>query len=425
MRRRDETDGTWFLLYPQAPVLSAFATPQRIRLSSPRGSVDAGPRDDRAYVVDAIGKAEPYGYPLLPPWRGPRRPPVRPGPAGHFDHLMPGTRDFACAHLFGSVRHTLDVWERFFGRPIRWHFARDFPRLELIPLLDWDNAQSGYGFIETGWDRARDGTILQFALSTDTIAHEIGHSILFAEVGVPVAQHRTAAFLAFHEAFADLIALICAMQFDAVLDHVLVATHGNLYVENEINRIAELSRTEQIRVASHSLRMDDVAGITLDAAGDWHDAAGKGRHAHELGLPLLGAVFDILIEIYELALVELGLIGTALDRESRSGDYDAARVERVRQGFAAAYAGRHAGFREALEYARDYMGFAMARAIDDLWPDDFGFGRVGAALLDADREMSGGRYAPFIEESFRWREIAIPRLPPLRRPFAGLAMELR
>ncbi len=406
MHRRDRERGTCFLLYPQAPVLPAYRRPERVVLSSPLGSLGPGPCDEHIYVADAIGKT-PYGFPYLPPWTGPVRRPPPAGPDGHFDHLPPGSREFAAAHLFGGVRHTLDVWEGYLGRRIRWHFHRDYPRLELVPTLDWDNAHSGYGFVETGWNRDDGGVGLQFALSLDTIAHEIGHSILFSEIGIPVGRRRTAEFLAFHEAMADLMALVGSMRFDTVLDHVLHSTHGNLYVTNEINRIAELSQTEQIRVASHDLRMSNVEGIWLDPAGEWHDESGRDRHAHDLGLPLLGAAFDILIEIYEVTLVEHGLISPALDRLSRSGEYDPVRVAAVELGFAEAFPGRAQGFKEALVHARDYLGFALGRVIEDLWPEGLTFGRVGAALLAADREMSDGRYAALIHESFDWREIRL------------------
>jgi hypothetical protein len=153
--------------------------------------------------------------------------------------------------------------------------------------------------------------------------------------------------------------------------------------------------------------MADVEGIWLDAGGEWHDDTGQERHAHDLGQPLLGAVFDILIEIYEVTLVEHGLISPALDRLSRSGEYDPARLEILARGFAQAFAGRADGFKEALIHARDYVGFALARVFEDLQPESLTFARVGMALLAADREMSDGRYAALIHESFAWRGIRL------------------
>ncbi|MCU0973506.1 MAG: hypothetical protein MUF80_06075, partial [Burkholderiales bacterium] len=79
------------------------------------------------YVVDAIGKHLPYDYPYLPPYHGRHHPPVEPGADGHFDHLEPASREFMAAHLYGTLRFVLDVWEKYFGGEIPWHFADDYP----------------------------------------------------------------------------------------------------------------------------------------------------------------------------------------------------------------------------------------------------------------------------------------------------------
>src|SRR5688500_14064071 len=131
--------------------------------------------------------------------------------------------------MFGVVRRVLDLWEDYLGHDIRWHFADLLPRLELIPLVEWDNAQSGVGFIETGHTPLSSSVRMPYCLSFDVLAHELGHAILFAEVGIPVGSARTGQFLAFHEAMADLIALIAVLHFDAVVDDLLHQTHGNLY----------------------------------------------------------------------------------------------------------------------------------------------------------------------------------------------------
>ena len=109
-----------------------------------------------------------------------------------------------------------------------------------------------------------------------------------------------------------------------------------------------------------------------------------------------------------MTLAESGLISWSLDRLSRSGRHDPAKLQTVAAAFSQAYAGRHDAFKEALVYARDYTGFAIARALEDLWPQDLTFSRVGTALLAADREMSGGRYSAVIRDNFVWREIPLP-----------------
>ena len=68
------------------------------------------------------------------------------------------TPEFAEAHVFGTVRFVLDIWERYFGRRIEWHFARDYRRLEIVILPGLNNAYAGYGFMEVGAHHSPDGS---------------------------------------------------------------------------------------------------------------------------------------------------------------------------------------------------------------------------------------------------------------------------
>src|SRR5262249_36945489 len=149
--------GTRFRLFAQDPALEAYRDPETVWIASPPGTISPGPEDDRMYVVDAIDKHGPYEYPYLPPYRGPVFPAVLPSPEGHFDHLAIDSPEFRAAHMYATVRRVLDIWEDYFGRRVEWHF-RDFrDRLELVPFIDWANAQAGFGFIETGYARDEQG----------------------------------------------------------------------------------------------------------------------------------------------------------------------------------------------------------------------------------------------------------------------------
>jgi hypothetical protein len=177
-----------------------------------------GPSDDRIYVIEPIGRRYHYGVregrlgiPILelPPWRGDIHRLALPGPDGHFDHIPVGTPEFAQAHLFGAARFVRDIWEGYFGRPIAWHFASDFKRLEVLAETSLDNAQAGYGFMEVGAHHDKDGLVTPFALNFDVIAHELGHLIIYGTIGVPVDAIE-GEYFGFHECAADLVALIAA-----------------------------------------------------------------------------------------------------------------------------------------------------------------------------------------------------------------------
>ncbi|MFQ5932568.1 MAG: hypothetical protein ACE5MM_09180, partial [Nitrospiraceae bacterium] len=345
-----QSTGTRFRLFAQAPVLPAFAEPDTVWISLPPEHVGPGPSDHRMYVVDPIDKTRPYDVPYLPPYDGPAHPPVEAGPDGHFDYLEVGTREFNAAHMYGSVRRVLDIWEGYFGRPITWHFQGHTDRLELIPWIDWNNAHAGYGFIEAGYRRNEAGDETPLCLNFDVLAHELGHSILYSEVGLPPQGAVSAEYVAFHESASDLVAVISALHFDSIVDLLLARTRGNLYVPNILNRIGELSPTEQIRLASNPLRMSDVPSISTPV----EQLSYPDRH--QLGQPLTGGVFDILVEAFQNNLVANGLISEELDEACSRGPIDDQQYEAVQRGFSEAYAGNHDAFKQLLLDARDYMG---------------------------------------------------------------------
>jgi hypothetical protein len=192
----------------------------------------------------------------------------------------------------------LDIWQRYFHAEIPWHFDDQVTQLEIVSWMNWDNAHSGYGFLEAGIGESDGGFKHPYALNFDVLAHELGHSLLYSRLGVPALGQATQEYLALHEAFADLIALISALHFDDFDDRLLEATCGNLYQLNELNRIAEMSDTDQIRVASNALTMADVDASFASGI----DACDE----HRLGQPMTGAIFDIFVDVY---LDELRLNG--------------------------------------------------------------------------------------------------------------------
>jgi hypothetical protein len=398
--RRGElsTRGTRFRIYPQAPIPSALWQPEIVWVSPPAGSVHAGPADHRMYVIDAVAKDRPYVFDL-PPYLGASNPPVPPDADGHFDYLEPGTRAFMAAHMYGSIRFALDVWEHYLGGEIPWHFREDLHRLELIPVVAWDNAQCGYGFIETGYARVGGVPSHPFCLDFDVLAHELGHAILYSLLGLPPPARVSAEYLAFQESAADSAAMIAVLHFDSVVDHLLHTSHGNLYLPNELNRIGELSGTEQLRIISNTLTLADVPELKTPVS------MLSPRDVHTMSLPLTGAVFDTLVEVFQQVLVEERFISHGLDELSRAEEGNAP-IEAVQAGFDHAYAGRHEAFKAALLDARNYVGRLLAGTWRLLgW--DLTFPGVAAAMLEVDDRMAAGIGRNLLIENLARRGIEI------------------
>jgi hypothetical protein len=391
--------GTRFRIYPQPRFLAGFETPETVWLSPPAGSLVPGPADRRMYVVDAIDK-KAYGLTEEPPYRGPAHPAVAPDPDGHFDHLDPDNRAFGAAHMFAGVRRVLDIWEGYLGRSIEWHFRPFQERLELIPYVDWNNAQAGFGFLETGLIAPAHGDGLPFCLNFDVLAHETGHLIVFSLLGIPDDETLTASYLGFHESCSDLVALISVLHFDSFMEHLLGACHGNLAAENELNRLIELSPSEQIRHASHATTMRDVPFVRLP----WQRLSQPQRH--RIGEPMTGAVFDILVEVFQALLVERGVIDADLAATAeRAADTPAPVLAKVQTGFDRAYDRAPEAFQAALVEARDIVGLRLARTWDEISQHRLRLADVAAKFLSVDRSLSGPRFQRLIRDSFLWRSI--------------------
>ena len=400
--------GTRFRLFAQPPFLPPFDEPETVWVSSQAGTVGPGPADARMYVIDPIGKVLPYGETdgesgnrayLMPPWPGPIYPPALPDAEGHFDHIAVDSPEFQLAHLYGVVRRTLDVWEGYFGHRIEWHFANNFDRLELVIQRNLvDNAYMGFGFLEVGYHPASNGDHQSLTLNFDVVAHEVGHCIVYAMVGVPDPGTADAEYYGFHELAADLTAMIAAMNFDSVIDNLLETTHGNLYTLNYVDRIAELSSNQQIRLAANPLSL-------VDFIDGWRDE-------HALAQPLTGFMFDTLVDIFHEELVDRGLISAhAEDLSDKLEDWPDYHMV-IQPIFDVAYAAQPERFREALVAARDTLGVYLAETWRRLSPDDLGYAGVGRTLLAVDRMLSGGRYQRIIEVNLRERAIGYVKVGP-------------
>jgi hypothetical protein len=402
-------DGTRFRLFPQPSYLEGFEEPETVTIASPPGSIGPGPSDERMYAVRPVDKPAPYGtaaHPtagtFLPPWTRDIVPPPVPGADGHFDHLEPGTPQFEAAHLFGTVHYVVDIWERYFGRQLNWHFAKDYDRLELSILPELNNGYAGYGFIEVGGEWSRD-RYDSFSLNFDVVAHEVGHLIIYGELGVPSPRATRGEYFGFHESAADLVALVSSLHFNSVVDELLLTTGGNLYMYNLFNRMAELSDNDEIRIAANDRRLREFARGWVKE--------------HDLSEPLTGAFFDIFVDMFHDHLVEARVISPEMealsDRLLATPQY-APVMQRL---FDRAFADHPGDFKLALLDTRDLFGTYLAETWMRLDADHLNYANVADTFEAVDHAFSGGRYRRHIRGSFDMRDIGYVRVGPQLEPF--------
>jgi hypothetical protein len=374
--------GTRFWIFPQPPFIPGYEQPDRVWLSILPDEISAGPSDALMYVADPLYSKQPYGFSRLPPFDGITRPPVHAGPDGHFDSLDPRSRPYLGVHAYACIHRVLEIWQSYLGHRVHWFFNATIPRLEIIPFVEWDNAQAGYGFLELGRSYAG-GSPSPYALNFDAIAHEVGHLIIFSEIGVPVGASRESDFFPFSEGFSDCVSLISFLSFDSAIDRLLRRTQGNLLLYNELNRFAETSPETQIRLATNFRRMSEVT-----------------RDPHDRALPFVGAVFDTIVELYHRNLVANGSAARRfLDVDLRNLTLD--EFDRFRELTAQSFRTRPLFFQLALEKARDDVGRALGTSLKKLDARTLTFNQAARSIVDA----ADGAVAETLSASFAWREI--------------------
>ncbi|MBA4852016.1 hypothetical protein [Emticicia sp. BO119] len=143
------------------------------------------------------------------------------------------------------------------------------------------------------------GTIFT-CLSHDIIAHETTHAILdgLKRRYIDDTHPDTRAF---HEAFADIVALFQHFTFPEVLKHQIAKTRGDLNSQNLLGQLAE--EFGKAMGGHGSLR--DAIGHTDPNTGKWtphipntSDYATK-LEFHERGSILVAAVFEVFLNIYK------------------------------------------------------------------------------------------------------------------------------
>lgn len=216
------------------------------------------------------------------------------------------------------------------------------------------------------------GTVFS-AVSHDIIAHETTHALLdglhrrFREATNPDV-------LAFHEGFADIVALMQHFTLPDALVTQIAKTRGDIGRSDSL--LGKLAVQFGHATGRYGALRDAIG--TEDKDGKWERRKPtrsdytSATEAHERGAVLVSAVFDAFAAIYEMRASELVRLATSGTGILAEGNLPTELVNRLA--------------REASKVAGQVLDICI-RALDYCPPIDITFGEYLRALITADRDL--------------------------------------
>lgn len=265
------------------------------------------------------------------------------------------------------------VYNAFFkalGRDLTWGFGfRD--RLRVLPFaFEGRNAfydpalgELQFGFFKTPYSATAIDTVYT-SLSHDIIAHELTHALLDG-----LRRHFTIPtnpdVFAFHEAFADLVAVFHHFSYPEIVRAAIRDSRGALGQETILSNLA--------RQFGEGIGKEGA----LRTAVDFREGAPRIRYGdvfepHERGAVLVAAVFDTFTRVFKRKTARLIRLATGGSGELPSGN--------IPHDLLMALAD------EASKIATQFLEICI-RAVDYCPPVDITFGEFLRAVITADRDL--------------------------------------
>ncbi|WP_287053071.1 hypothetical protein [Mesorhizobium sp.] len=313
------------------------------------------------------------------------------------DGLVPSESDprFHQQMVYAVAMKTIEHFERALGRKALWssHSHKDadgkisenyVPRLRIYPhALRQQNAYYspqkkallfGYFPTKTKDGKNTPGTMVFTCLSHDIIAHETTHALLdgvHPRFNEPVNED----VLAFHEAFADIVALFQHFSYPGVLRDQIARTRGDLARESVLGQLAQ-----QFALASgRGDALRSYLGHRDKETGNWvamppdPNVLQDTMEPHDRGAILVAAVFGAFTKVYRARTRDLFRIASEGTGVLREGDIHPDLVNRLAE--------------EAQRCAERALQMCI-RAIDYCPPVGITFGAYLRAVVTADYDMN-------------------------------------
>jgi hypothetical protein len=367
------------------------------RIQIPNEALSAGPRGYRVQVVDYDASASRLYKPIDPATLGTVADPRDPfaidaaqtgtsaAAAKRFNARLLDDPRFHAQNAYAIVMRTLMHFERALGRRVSWSFGGH--QIKVAPHA-FAEANAFYSKRDEallfGYFAAPTGGTIFTCLSHDIIAHETTHALLdglrprYMEPSSPDQA-------AFHEGFADVVALLSVFSIPEVVSfavHAALAAQGETAAEttDPLLPLADLTigalragillgLGEQFGEALSGVRGASLRRSVTITPSPTLLQQPEFREPHRRGEILVAAMLQTFLQAYRARLATLG-------RDTRN------RLPAVRV------------IEEGSEIAERMLTMAI-RALDYLPPTDLAFGDYVSALVTSDLEIrpDDSRYA--------------------------------
>ena len=304
------------------------------------------------------------------------------------DGLAPSEGDpkFHQQMVYAVGMNLIDHFERALGRKALWagHERNGDGKLEFVQRLRiyphalreanayYSPAKKAllFGYFQPETDSPERYGPVFTCLSHDVIAHEMSHALLDG-LHPQFTEPSNGDVLAFHEAFADIVALFQHFSHSEVLLHEIARTRSDLATENLLGQLAR----QFGRAIGRRGSLRDAIGTVDPKTGQWRpkqpspEDLARAIEPHDRGAVLVAAIFDAFLSIYKSRIADLLRIATQGSGVLAPGALHPDLV------------GRLAG--EAAKIATHFLRLCI-RALDYCPPVDITFGDYLRALITAD-----------------------------------------
>jgi hypothetical protein len=324
-----------------------------------------------------------------------------------------GNPQFHQQFVYTIAMKTLEHFEQSLGRKIIWSPRRTINennryivqfvyRLRIYPhafrdanaFYDPDKKAILFGYFEAASSvngGNLPGGVIFTCLSPDIVAHEVTHAILDS-IHPRFIENTNPDVAAFHEGFADIVALLERFAITELVEHQIAQTRGNL---GEFSFLGELATQFGNALQNSRGALRGAIGRVDPETNKWKkyepdpERYQKVFEPHERGAILVAIIFDAFIRMYNTTTADLIRIATNGTGVLEPGAIHPDLVKRLSA--------------TACEIAQRMLHICI-RALDYCPPVDITFGEYLRAMITADldsnpHDKSGYRVA--LIEAFR------------------------